>query len=279
MPGHRDQNHWSDHKEDREGGERRPWEGYRPRGKQAPDYGSAGGQYFSRVGPDQDPYTPDEGAYAGVRNRDYGGQGNYDPERYGQASQHDWEREGRGGRGGYGQVGGRRETARDEGGYSRGSRYGGQRHVGQGGYGEEQNWGRDRGDFSQYGQGGFDPARGNPPDSQQLAYGPGSQSYGQALDDHDAGGQHGYGQHDHGQHDTDYRRWRSDQARKYDEDYGSWRESQLRQHDDDYSKWKSERREKFGKDFSDWNSSRSQSSASSQNQGQSGSPTGKGLKP
>lgn len=270
MSGHRDQNRWSDHWEGREGGERCPWEGYRRREEQAPDYGSAGGQYFSRVGPDQDPYSADEGAYAGARNRDYGGQGNYNPGRFGEAAQQDWEREGRGGRGGYGQVGGHRETARDEGGYSRGSRYGGQRHVGQGGYGEEQDWGRDRGDFNQYGQGGFRAAGGYPAESGQSAYGPGSQGYGQTVDDH-AGG--------HEQHDSDYRRWRSDQARRYDEDYGSWRESQLRQHDDDYSKWRSERREKFGKDFSDWSSSRSRSQVSSQNQGESAPAAGKDSKP
>ncbi len=128
MAGQRDQDRWKPNQESQSDSERRPWEGYRRQTRQAPDYGSAGGQYTSRVGPDQNPYTEDEGAYAGVRNRSYSGQGNYNP-----GIERDWEREGRGSAGGYGQVGGRRQQARDEGGYSRGSRQDGDRFYGQGG--------------------------------------------------------------------------------------------------------------------------------------------------
>ncbi len=303
MGNYRDQDRWHPSQENGGSGERRPWEGYGPRNRQAPDYGSAGGQYTSRVGPDQDPYTEDEGAYAGVRNRAYGGQGNYN-----QSGQRDWEREGRGGAGGYGQVGGQREQAQDEGRYSRGSRRGGQRFYGQGGYGEEQDWGRDRGDHD----------RGVPPDASQLAYGPGSQNYGQAVGNYQGAsnyaqsgrGSHspdrgdsddnwesqqlnygalgpvssgqraqstGYGQgaqqgHEGSQFDPDYHNWRQEQARKYDEDYGSWRETQLKQHDEDYGKWRKERQDKFGNDFSAWRSkNQARSSERSDNASQSGS--------
>lgn len=235
MADQRDQDRWKPNHESQSDGERRPWEGYRRQTRQAPDYGSAGGQYTSRVGPDQNPYTEDEGAYAGVRNRSYSGQGNYN-----QGVERDWEREGRGSAGGYGQVGGRRQQAQDEGGYSRGSRQGGERSYGQGGYGEERDWGRDRGDHD------------NPSDARQYAYGPGSQSYGQAVSGYQgdqAGGSGGSARHD-----PDYHHWRQEQVRKYDDDYRTWRESQMKQHDDDYAKWRKERSDKFGNDFADWKS-------------------------
>lgn len=240
---------WKGRGPDKDESERRPWEGYRARRAQAPDFGSAGGQYSSRVGPDQDPYTRDEGAYFGARPED--GQ---DPDDW-----RDWdERAGRG-RGGYGQVGGSRETARDEGGYSRASRVGGRRHHGQGGYGEERQWGRDRGS---YGPAGYGP--GNPPDAGQLAYGPNSQNYGQPVEPGYGRRNRGYGTDGvaagqgqaEGRHDPDYSQWRQDQARKYDEDYGSWRESQLRRHDDDYETWRKERRDKFGQTFAEWRAQR-----------------------
>jgi hypothetical protein len=237
MPGYRDQ----DKKQNPDmRDERRPWEGYGARTAQTPDYGSAGGQYTARIGPDQDPYTRDEGAYAGAHPDDEDGV--WDDERSGR------------GRGGYGQVGGRREQARDEGGYSRASRRG-SGGYGQGGYGEERGWGRDRGGA----QTGYWP--GNPPASNQLAYGPNAQNYGQAVEP-------GYGSHgrsygtdgrEAGQgdaHDRDYGEWRREQGRRYDEDYGAWRERQMRQHDDDYAAWRRERRDRFGADFSDWRSKR-----------------------
>ena len=252
MAGNSDEERATTRQDNRPEGDRRPWEGYRRRGAQAPDYGSAGGQYTSRVGPDQNPYTEDEGAYAGARNRSYQGQGNYN-----QGIQDDWEREGRGGGGGYGQVGGSREQPRDQGGYSTASRGPeGGRYYGQGGHGEERDWGRDRGDFGQYGQSRFAQDPGAPPDAGQLAYGPGSQSYGQAVTNRrgaDPGPHHG---------DPDYQEWRREQARKYDEDYESWRESQLKRHDDDYSRWRKERRDKFGGDFDKWRTEGQAQSAS-----------------
>ncbi|MGE0667978.1 MAG: hypothetical protein AB7O49_15585 [Sphingomonadales bacterium] len=258
MAGDRDHDRWSSHQESRQGGERRPWEGYRRRSSQAPDYGSAGGQYTSRVGPDQNPYTEDEGAYAGARNRSYHGEGNYN-----QGVQHDWERDGRGQRGGYGQVGGEREQARDEGGYSRASRGGEGRYYGQGGHGEERDWGRDRGDFGQYGESRFD--HGYPPDAGQLAYGSGSQNYGQTVGD--------YGGSDDGPHhdDTEYRDWRREQPRRYDQDYGSWRESQLRRHDDDYAEWRQQRQEGHGSDPEGWRTSKDASTKPGAATGSSGS--------
>ncbi len=261
MGGQRDQdpNRWD--RNQRNDDERRPWEGYRSRSQQQSDYGSAGGQYSSRVGPDQDPYSADEGAYFGA-GRGYREDPEHDPGARRSPEAGRWEgwdeRSGRG-RAGYGQVGGRRETARDEGGYSRGSRQGGRHHYGQGGYGEEQEWGRDRG---QYGQPGW--GQGNPPDTGQLAYGPNAQNYGQQVSPGYGPRGRSYGTDgiEAGQgrqdihHDPEYREWRREQARKYDEDYDAWRETQLKGHDEDYDRWRRERQDKFGESFSEWRDKR-----------------------
>ncbi|MEN3977024.1 hypothetical protein [Emcibacter sp. SYSU 3D8] len=261
MGGNREQDRPTSSRDTHPGGERRPWEGYSRQNRQSPDYGSAGGQYTSRVGPDQDPYTEDEGAYAGARSRSFGGQGNYN-----QGVQRDWERDGRGSGGGYGQVGGRRERAADEGGYSRASRHGDQPAYGQGGFGEEHDWGREQGDHGQYGESrrGRESAAS---DMSQYAYGAGSQNYGQTV----SGDEGRRGQDHSHRFDPDYQEWRQAQASKYDADYRLWRENQLRQYDEDYSKWRKERHDKFSADFTDWRTKRQSSPGGAGQTGQKSS--------
>lgn len=230
---------------------RRPWEGYRGSDdKQVEDYGSAGGQYSTPNGPDQNPYNDEEEDRRRF-SRDQGEQysRSWEEERapryrgdrdYDQRQQWSDRGQGAGGYtagGQYGQVGSVREEPRDQGGYSKASHY--------------NEGGNRRG----YGQGGFQQSRYGQEMDQSGGYGAGGYAgYGSPAQDQ-ASGQ---------QHDPEYAQWRRDQGRKYDDDYKSWREAQLKSHDDDYENWRKERHEQFGQSFNEWRQKRETTEAGGQ---------------
>jgi hypothetical protein len=227
---------------------RRPWEGYRASDdKQVEDYGSAGGQYSTPNGPDQNPYNDEEEFRRSSGEqysrsweqerapRDRGGRDQGRGRERGQNQQWSDRGQGAGGytaRGQYGQVGAEREESRDLGGYSRSGQYnegGSQRRSGQGGFGQDMD------ESGGYGAAGY-------------------AGYGSPAQDQSSGQQH----------DPEYAQWRRDQSRKYDDDYKSWRDAQLKSHDDDYANWRKERHEQFGQSFSEWRQKRETTEAGGQ---------------
>lgn len=235
---------------------RRPWEGYRGRDdKQVEDFGSAGGQYSTPNGPDQNPHNDEEEFRRSSRDqgeqysrsweqerapRDRGGRDQGRGRERGRDQQ--WSDRGQGAGGytagsQYGQVGAEREEPRDRGGYSRAGQYnegGSRRHSGQGGF-EQDRYGQDMNEGGGYGAGGYT-------------------GYGSPAQDQSSGQQH----------DPEYAQWRRAQSRKYDDDYNSWREAQLKSHDDDYANWRKERHEQFGQSFSEWCQKRESTEAGGQ---------------